>query len=140
MNRIPGIRIVVALIPVAVTAFGCGARSPLRGQTETTMPNPGGCFVQVWEQPAYAGVFDYINGPQRYPSLRDLPGGRVWSDRIQSAKVGPAASVILYSEENGQGSSMTLRPNADYPRLPDALAGRAKSASVMCGPQTAAAE
>ena len=104
------------------------------------MPNPTGCFVQVWDRPRFEGVFDYINGPRDYPSLRDLPGGRAWSNRIWSAKVGPDATVLLFSDENAQGSSVTLRPDQEYRNLPEALAGKAKSATVRCTSAVAAAE
>lgn len=96
------------------------------------MPNPNGCFVQVWDRPDFGGVFDYINGPQHYPSLRDMPGGRIWTDRIHSAKVGPDATVMLYADENAQGATITLRADTEYRRLPVALDGTAESLTVGC--------
>ena len=104
------------------------------------MPHPGGCFVQVWDQPDYRGVFDYINGPHHYPSLRDMPGGREWSNRIRSAKVGPDATVMLYADERAQGPTITLIANTDYPRLPEALSGTSESATIRCASEPESAE
>ncbi len=126
------------LVSITVALTGCAASIPVGRQTETSMPHPGGCFVQVWDRPMFAGLFDYINGPQNYPSLRDLPGGWGWSgERIWSAKVGPDATVRLFVEEDAQGASMTLRAGTDYPTFPETLAGKAKSAAVMCAAQAA---
>ena len=77
-------------------------------------------------------VFDYINGPQHYPSLRDMPGGRIWTNRIQSAKVGPDATVMLYADENAQGAMITLRTDTEYRRLPNTFEGTAESLTVAC--------
>jgi hypothetical protein len=96
------------------------------------MPNPDGCFVQVWDQPDFRGVFDYINGPQHYPSLRDMPGGREWSNRILSAKVGPDATVMLYADENARGASITLRTDTEYRTLPLAFRATGESLTVAC--------
>ena len=121
---------------------GCAARpyTPPSRQTATTMPHPGGCFVQVWDRPNFAGTFDYINGPRHYPSLRDMPGGREWSDRIRSAKVGPDATVMLYANETAQGAAMMLVANADYPYLPESLSGAAESATIACASAGEAAD
>jgi hypothetical protein len=132
----------VLLLLVGFALDGCASRpatAPAR-QTETTMPNPDGCFVQVWDQPDFRGVFDYINGPQHHPSLRDMPGGRVWSNRIHSAKVGPDATVILYVDENARGASITLRTDTEYRTLPLALRGTAESLTVACASKPDAAD
>ena len=75
----------LGVIPFLFMLIACEAsRQQFAGMT---MPNPDGCFVQVWEGPSFSGAIDYINGPRVYPSLRDMPGGRLWHNRIRSAKV-----------------------------------------------------
>jgi hypothetical protein len=97
-----------------------------------TMPSPDGCFLQVWEGPNFVGASDYMNGPRVYPSLRDMPGGRLWHDRIRSAKVGPVATAIAWSDVNFQGETMRLVTDAEYPRLPEAMTAHIESMAVEC--------
>jgi hypothetical protein len=82
-----------------------------------TMPSPDGCFVRVWDGLLIGGS-DYINGPRYYPSLRDMPGGRLWNNRILSAKVGPAAIVTAWadasaSNQEGKASSAAASRRVD---------------------------
>ena len=98
------------------------------------MPSPEGCFVHVWDAPKLAGTSDFINGPRDYPTLRDLPGGRLWRNRIRSAATGPVATVTLWTDENFRGGSFTLRPDTEYPGFPEALVAEAESMNVLCLP------
>jgi hypothetical protein len=97
-----------------------------------TLPSPEGCFVQVWEQPSFGGASDYVNGPRRYPSLRDMPGRRDWHDRIRSLKVGPSSAVTVWSQENFTGNTLRTVRNAVHPQLPDGLTARIASMVVEC--------
>lgn len=97
-----------------------------------TLPNPDGCFVQVWEQPSFTGASDYINGPRRYPTLRDMPGRRDWRNRIRSMKVGPSSVVTVWSQENFDGNTLLATKNVAHPALPDEWAGRIESMAVEC--------
>ncbi len=127
---------IAILLGVAV-ASGCAGRSgQSTRQGETTMPSPEGCFVQVWDGPSYGGVTDYINGPRAYTNLRDLPGARIWADRIRSVKTGAAASAIVYARENLQGASLRLSADAEYPTLPLELSGRVASMRIDCRAQS----
>lgn len=120
----------ICAVVLLLLSGACGApRSRFAGMT---MPSPDGCFVQVWDGPSFVGASDYMNGPSVYPSLRDLPGGRLWQDRIRSAKVGPAASVTAWSDENLQGSTMRLVTDTEYPRLPEAMTAQIESMAVEC--------
>jgi hypothetical protein len=94
------------------------------------MPNPEGCFVQVWDGPQFTGVTDYINGPQAYSTLRDLPGARVWRNRIRSLKTGVRVRAIVYGEEHFTGPSQRLQSDTEYPML--ALSGRIASINIDC--------
>ena len=105
---------------VLIFGGGCTPASNRSGFPGMTMPNPEGCFVHVWDAPKLAGTSDFINGPRDYPTLRDLPGGRLWGNRIRSAATGPVATVTLWTDENFQGGSFTLRPDTDYPGFPEA--------------------
>lgn len=117
----------IALLMIAVIACAARPQDPQR-----TMPNPDGCFVQIWDAPRFTGMQDFINGPRAYANLRDLPGGRLWNDRIRSAQVGPAATAMAWSDENFQGASLRLSANDEYPLLPQEFAGRIESMDVMC--------
>jgi hypothetical protein len=75
---------------------------------------------------------DYINGPRTYPTLRDMPGGRLWQNRIRSAKVGPAATVGVWADEYFLGRSLRLQRDIDYPGLPDGLTAEIESIDVGC--------
>jgi hypothetical protein len=109
---------------------GCGARAPRQG--ETTMPNPEGCFVQVWDGPRHTGITDYVNGPKPWMNLRDMPGARVWANRIRSMKTGLTARAVVYAEENFQGASIRLAPDRDYAVLPEGISGRVASVNIEC--------
>ena len=97
-----------------------------------TMPSVDGCFLRVWDAPQLAGLSDFINGPRDYPTLRDLPGGRLWNNRIRSAYAGPAATVTLWMDEDFRGASLTLQPDATYRLLPESVSGQAESMTVVC--------
>jgi hypothetical protein len=96
------------------------------------MPSPEGCFIQVWDAASFAGVTDYINGPRAYTNLRDLPGARIWADRIMSLRTGVAARAIVYAGENFSGASLRLSPDRDYATLPTELSGKIASVRIDC--------
>ena len=96
------------------------------------MPNPDGCFIRVWDAPQLAGMTDFINGPRDYPTLRDLPGGRLWNNRIRSATTGPAATVTLWTDENFKAVSLTLQPDTQYRQLPVSVTGQTESMNIAC--------
>jgi hypothetical protein len=97
-----------------------------------TTPSTDGCFVHVWDATRFAGTSDFINGSRDYATLRDLPGGRLWNDRIRSAATGPVATVTLWTDENFQGSRMTLAPDTEYGSLPESIVGQTESMSIAC--------
>jgi hypothetical protein len=96
------------------------------------MPNPGGCYVLVYEQPELMGPREFLNGPSRHATLRDLPFRANWRRRIRSAHVGPAASVTLWAREGFRGPSQTLPADTRQAALIDALSGRVESLQVAC--------
>jgi hypothetical protein len=78
------------------------------------------------------GITDYINGPRAYLTLRDLPGARVWRNRIQSLKTGVAARATVYGEEDFSGLSLRLLPDREYRTLPESLGGQIASINIQC--------
>ena len=67
------------------------------------MPNPSGCYIQVWEFADFTGTSDYINGPRAYASLRRMSNNRSWQNRIVSVRVGPTATVTAFAAEDFRG-------------------------------------
>ena len=96
------------------------------------MPDPGGCYVLVYDQPEFMGVRQFLNGPRRYTSLRDLPSRANWRRRIRSAQVGPAASVTMWADEGFLGPSQVLPADTLQPALIDRLIGQVESLEVTC--------
>ena len=125
----------VLICAVLVLSANCAAR-PGRFPG-MTMPSQDGCFVHVWDGPQFAGTPDFINGPGDYATLRDLPGGRLWNDRIRSATTGPVATVTLWTDENFQGGRMILMPDTEYGWLPESIIGQTESMNITCPVVTA---
>lgn len=117
----------------ALSAWGCRSAAHSVEATGSRMPNPSGCYVQVWDGPQSAGVGDYINGPARHASLRDLPGRRTWRNRIRSLRLGPAANATVWADENFTGTSLRLT-EVDYMQLPPSLSARIESLEIACLP------
>jgi hypothetical protein len=125
------IRWSVGAVAIAIMLVGCGGHVPRQG--ETTMPSPTGCFIQVWDAPRFAGITDYINGPRAFNQLRDdLPGNRVWANRIRSIKTGANTRVFVYAAEDFSGSSVRLQADQQYPALPEAIDGHIASMRIDC--------
>jgi hypothetical protein len=93
------------LILLMVLSAGCSARL---GYATRTMPNPDGCYVQVWDRPGFTGSSDFINGPFQHRHLRDLAGRRSWDDRIRSMAPGPSTSAVAWSGEDFSGRSLVV--------------------------------
>ena len=96
------------------------------------MPHPGGCYVLVFEQPKLTGAREFINGPEKYYTLRDLPYGANWRKRIRSAEVGPGATVTVWADEGFQGPSTRLRADVKYQSLTPAFDQEIESVAVAC--------
>jgi len=124
------------LLMALLIPLGCARRTDTVTRAPDTlfrtMPNPDGCYLQVWDGPAYTGQFDYINGPQAYTTLRDLPNQRNWDRRIASLRIGPAASAAAFTEEVFRGPSVEFLPGTDLRTLPENLNRRIASLRVQC--------
>jgi len=95
------------------------------------MPDPGGCYVVVYEQPEFRGAREYINGPRRYATLDDLPFRSNWRRRIRSVHVGSNASVTMWTRERFAGAGRQFPTNAKQATL-EALSGQVQSLDVEC--------
>ena len=96
------------------------------------MPNPSGCYMQVWEFADFTGTSDYINGPREYGSLRQMPNNRTWQNRIVSVRIGPTAAVTVFTEEDYRGQVLHLPPDSSHPQLPEGVSGQIESLRVSC--------
>ena len=115
---------------------GCAKTTPITGGASVTpgltAPNPSGCYVKVFDQPQLRGTSDFINGPNRYPSLARLPNGANWNNRIRSLEVGPGATAVAWSHRNLDGASMEIARDAAYRLLPHGFVGDIESLDVRC--------
>jgi hypothetical protein len=124
------------LICIAVLAFaGCARRTSKI--SSSMMPHPGGCYVLVYDETRLTGAREFINGPEKYYTLRNLPYGANWRKRIRSAQVGPGAAITVWADEGFQGASMRFHADRKYPTLTPAFDREIESLSVAC---TATAE
>jgi len=96
------------------------------------MPDPQGCFVQVWNNAGFAGFSDFINGPNRYVHLRDLPQRRSWKDRIGSLRLGPAATAVVWSGEEFRGESLQLTADSHEQKTFASLPMKIQSLDIRC--------
>ena len=125
------------LVAVLLLASACARRADnqvLRPPDSIfrTMPNPDGCYMQVWETAEYAGMSDYINGPRDYASLRRMPNNRSWQNRIVSLRVGPTATVTAFADEDFRGAALQLHADSGHRQLPGSISGQIESVRVSC--------
>ncbi len=96
------------------------------------MPNPDGCFVQVWDGQRFMGGSQFVNGPRSYPTLNALATEEGWAKRIRSAQAGPAATVTAWTGENLTGVNFVLQADHEYPTLPPGFDRTIASMSISC--------
>ena len=116
-------------------AMGCAARAV--NSRGGAMPDPGGCYVEVYDQPEFMGAREFINGPARHATLNVLPFRADWRHRIRSARVGPDATVTAWVDEGFQGAFVTWNAESSYPLLSPAFSGEVESLDVTCAPARA---
>lgn len=124
-----------AVTAVCLGAMACAA-APVNSRGGA-IPDPGGCYVVVYDQPDFMGAREFINGPSRHAKLTVLPFRADWRHRIRSARVGPDATVTAWVDEGFQGAFMTWNAESSYPRLSLAFSGEVESLDVTCAPARA---
>lgn len=83
--------------------------------------NCGDCWVHVFDDKGYDVTDDnhMICGPGKWPNLRSLAGAAKinWGDEIESLKIGPRATVIVWAGENYTGETLTFNAGTVVPSL-----------------------
>lgn len=86
-----------------------------------TRPDCGGCWVQIFDDKNFDATDDnhIICGPGKWPNLRNLSGAAKinWGDEIESLKIGPTATVIVWIGEQYTGTSQTFGPGTENANL-----------------------
>jgi hypothetical protein len=122
----------VALAIVMAFDAGCRSAAPFDARNEATRaPDPSGCYMRVFDTPDYRGANEYINGPAKLDRLSSLPGGQSWQKRIRSARVGPAASVTVWTGERFAGQRWMMAEGS-YSMLPGTFDKSISSMEIHC--------
>lgn len=116
----------------AVLLTNCSRSLITPAEGSATMPDPGGCYVLVYDRPQFMGAHEFINGPRKYADMSDLPFRANWRRRIRSVEIGPRASVTMWTDAAFAGISQTFGPGTKHPALTDALSGQVGSIEVGC--------
>jgi hypothetical protein len=125
LARLCGISILGALIT------GCGARQV---DVAPRAPNPNGCYALIFDQPAFRGTGDVINGPARWSILTGIPEAQqaTWDDRIRSLRIGAAAILTVYAEREFKGKAREFTAGTALPQMDSALSSTIKSLALVC--------
>jgi hypothetical protein len=97
-------------------------------------PNPNGCYVMLFERPEFTGASDLLNGPGKWPNLEGLHEtnhGR-WRDRLRSLRIGPNATVTVFTQPQFRGHSQEYRAGADHPNLRPDISAHVQSLTIAC--------
>jgi hypothetical protein len=119
----------IVLVFVVVTS--CGP-PPVRVQLPA--PNPSGCYVMVFDQPAFRGIGDVWNGPGRWSTLEGLRQTRPegWRNQIRSLRVGSAGTITVFTDPVFKGDSRQFGARTDHPQLDRAFSGQIESLQLEC--------
>ena len=102
------------------------------------MPSPDGCFVRVWDQPAFEGASSSSTARPSTGSLRDLPRRQSWNGRIRSLTLGPAASsAMAWSDEQFKGRSLLVTAVSREQGRVAAVPLEVESLDINCATQAA---
>ena len=97
-------------------------------QTSATAPagataDCGNCWVHFYDDKNFKATDDNhkICGPGAWPNLRNLAGAVKlnWSDEIESLRVGPGATVTVWTGEQFTGTKHTFPPGTEKITLKD---------------------
>src|SRR5688572_11425915 len=120
------------VLMVSLISAACGS-APV--QVGMNAPDPGGCYIRVYDSERFRGTSDFINGPRRHATLGSLPNRSNWNDRIRSVQVGPSATATAWRDQDFSGKSVDLGTDRAYGMLPESLVGEIESLEVRCAPQ-----
>jgi hypothetical protein len=121
----------VPALKTVIAATGCGGK---RFRVPLPAPNPNGCYLMMFDKPAFAGVGDVWNGPARWSTLdglvRTRPRG--WRNQIRSLGVGGAATVTVFTDANFTGESRQFAANTEHAQLDPTFSARIESVQLAC--------
>lgn len=89
---------------------------------EVNADTNAGCFVHLFDSEDFrpADGSYLIVEPGRYPNLSGLPGAqRDWTDEADSLRVGPGATVTIWSDTDFTGRATQLEPGSEHRDLRD---------------------
>lgn len=116
-----------------------GSAAPVSTGTSPSSPSaPGGdaagdgCWVHLYDSDDFKEDDDNfrLTEPGKYADLAHLPGANAdWTDEADSIRVGPQATVTVWSETDFAGTAQTLEPGSEHPNLDEA-----SSLEMTCTP------
>ncbi len=123
-SRTPQSNAPTTTTPLAgATAMNPAAVSPTPATVAGAQPgvNCGSCWAHVYDDKNYKETDDHLIlcGPGKWSNMRGLPGTikPEWADEIESIKVGPAATVQVWTGENQTGTTHTFNPGQEIPNI-----------------------
>ena len=123
------VRLVTVVILVGLLPACHVRRSSI---SHRTAPNPTGCFIEVFAKEGFEGPRDFINGPAKHWKLDELPFDANWHRRIRSLRVGPSATVTVWTREGFEGESLRFGPDRNHPRMIEEFSGKVASLQIGC--------
>jgi len=96
--------------------------------------DPSGCYVIVFDRPAFSGRVDVLNGPGQWPALEALvAAGRASApNKARSLRVGQTATATVYTDRSFGGDKRQFAAGTSHPQLDPALSGRIQSVDLAC--------
>ncbi|MFO0572413.1 MAG: DUF4403 family protein [Polyangia bacterium] len=95
------------------------------------------CYVDVWEDENFGGGHDRLCGPMDAENMRDLANAERgdWGDSIESIKLGSAAYLAAYEDENFADNLRLFYPSSEHRNLkgPPDLSNTIDSIKLSCG-------
>ena len=87
------------------------------GGVSTAYAGDDNCWAEFFQHSDYAGLHFRLAGPIQLENLLNI-NGENWASRIDSLKVGPKATLIVFENTNFK---LTLKEIAKYPDLMHSL-------------------
>ena len=100
-------------------------------RTQKTPDMSKSCYVHLFDDDNFKDDNDIIYGPGKWSTLRNLPGATEsdWGGDADSLKVGPSATVRIWSKKDFKGQMQEFGPATEKPSLDD----EPESMEITCG-------
>ena len=92
--------------------------TPTPNEPGTDQGTNNGCYIHLFDGDDFdsTDTNNVINGSGRFATLTNLPGATTdWNGEMDSFKVGSAATVQVWDDENFTGDTQTYGPNTEQP-------------------------